>query len=276
MNRMGFPFTKMEGAGNDFIVLDDQDAGAWFNDPALRRHLCDRHFGIGADGILLLTPPRHPATDYHMRYFNADGNEGSFCGNGARCLALFFFQKTGRERCRFSASDGLHAATRLAGDQIRISLNNVALPDRPAPHTIFIDTGSPHYVQLQTALPASFDFVRWARPIRHTFRPHGVNVNLIFPKNGRWHMRTFERGVEAETLACGTGAVAAAIALHLLRDNAPPITLEAPGGRLTVNFVPEKTGFSDVTLEGPAHALFRGEWLAPPSTFATKENSPAQ
>ncbi len=264
----GLSFAKAEGAGNDFIILEENVLGPWFENPGARRLLCDRHFGVGADGILVLGRPQSQDTDYHMTYYNADGHEGTFCGNGARCLARFYFQKSDRSEASFTASDGPHRAFRDDDDRISVSMCDAALPEPAGADAVFVDTGSPHYVALFSDIPTDFSFKKWARPIRHTFRPDGVNVNMIYQEGGQWYMRTFERGVEDETLACGTGAVAAAIALHQLRRLSPPVTLYARGGTLTVSFSARKDRFTDMMLSGPAHILFYGTWSHPTPTFA--------
>ncbi len=253
------PFWKLEGAGNDFVLFEAQRLGNWFDDPGLRRRICDRHFGIGADGILVWRPSQEADIDFLMDYYNRDGLPGTFCGNGARCLALYHFMTYGKEKARFRAADGIHSARRTAPDSIELSMGDIRHVENIGEHVYFLDSGSPHYVHISTVSPPS-DFVEWANPIRHNFRPDGTNVNWIYPVHGQWHLRTFERGVEAETLSCGTGAVAAAIALYLHSPSisSPPITLKSRGGTLIVNFIPTNTGFCNITLEGPARVVFEG------------------
>ncbi len=255
------PFWKMEGAGNDFVVFDEAHLAGWFADPAARKMLCDRHFGVGADGILVYRTAAEEGVDYVMDYYNRDGAAGSFCGNGARCLALYHFLRSGAIQARFRASDGLHDARWRADGMVEISLADVTVVERAAPSTYFLDTGSPHYVKILPG-PPEFDFVSWARPIRHRFRKEGTNVNVVYEEGGRFRMRTFERGVEQETLACGTGAVAAAIALHVHQGGkvASPVELEARGGRLMVRFVASSDAYRNIWLGGPARVVFEGRW----------------
>lgn len=258
---MNIPFEKYHGTGNDFIIVDIRNH-AIPDDPAIISYLCDRHFGIGADGLIMLD--KSAAYDFVMRYFNADGKEASMCGNGGRCITGYA-EKHGiiKQEAVFLASDGPHHA------RINKKTNNSYIVDLQIADVkksnweqdrIFIDTGSPHLIQLCEGLK-DFDVVQEGRKLRFSkeFAPEGTNVNFIEEVNGVVHIRTYERGVEAETLSCGTGVSASAIA-WALRNNLPsPIEISAVGGILKVYFQRDGDLFTEVRLEGPAEFVFSGK-----------------
>lgn len=263
-------FSKYEGAGNDFILVDARD-GRFRPDAGLVARLCDRHFGIGADGLMTLSSDAR--TDCSMRYYNADGSEGEMCGNGARCFALFADHLGIGGSCkRFAARDGLHeAGVRRTSDQegtVVLSMRDVGRID-PCGEGWALDTGVPHYVEFVDD-PAAVDVAGRGRAIRRdTARfPAGTNVDFVrIAGPGRLCMRTYERGVEAETLACGTGAVAAALAARCATGcRCDRFDVEVPGGKLTVTFdaVPGGEGegerFVNIRLTGPARRVFSGEF----------------
>lgn len=256
---MEIRFSKYQGAGNDFILIDDR-AGQIRPDTDLFNRLCNRRFGIGADGLMLVRD--HPEFDFEMHYFNADGREGSMCGNGGRCIALFARDLgiTGSET-HFLAVDGPHRAS-IAGEQVSLEMKDVDRIERSGSDFI-LDTGSPHYVRMENDLE-NLDVVGQGRAIRYNerFRGQGINVNFVQPVADRFAVRTYERGVENETFACGTGVTAVALAMavkeRLYGDQ--HITLQARGGTLSVRFT--RTGeqsFSGVYLIGPASFVYRGE-----------------
>lgn len=259
-------FAKYEGAGNDFILIDNRE-GIFTPDAQRIARLCDRHFGIGADGLMTLS--RSTEEDCAMRYFNADGSEGEMCGNGARCFALFAEHLgVGGEHKYFTAVDGLHTATirRTKGTagSVELSLGDVR-EIRSGNGWWFLNTGVPHYVEFVEALDA-VDVCGRGRAIRYdTARfDRGTNVNFVHVEgNGRISVRTYERGVEAETLACGTGATAAAlITNYALQPDTTRYEITVPGGVLSVRFSrePHTEHYTNIRLTGPARRVFEGEF----------------
>jgi diaminopimelate epimerase len=276
-----FTFVKYQGAGNDFVLVD-QRRERWLTrgDRARVARLCDRRFGIGADGLILLEP--REGYDFEMIYFNADGGESSLCGNGGRCIAAFarHLGLVAGQACSFLASDGRHEAriTRSlgpGGEWVELKMADVVALERTEDGRAFVlDTGSPHYVRFvpDGALPA-FDVVGEGRAVRYgeRFRTEGINVNFACAAaDGALDVRTYERGVEDETLACGTGVTAAALAAYAQsgrRDTAEEVELpvHARGGDLIVRFRVENGVFTDIWLCGPAQRVFEGrltEWPA--------------
>ena len=257
-------FAKYEGAGNDFILIDNREGG--FTPRAeLIAALCDRHFGIGADGLMTLA--RNAEIDCSMRYYNADGSEGEMCGNGARCFALFAEHGgIGGETKFFDAADGLHTARirRLKGTSGEIELGMIAVREiRTGDGWWFLNTGVPHYVEFVDDLEAG-DVTGRGRAIRRdtTRFPQGTNVNFVqITGDGTIRMRTYERGVENETLACGTGATAAAIVTAFARQpHTTDFRITVPGGALAVRFSHEQgtQTYTDIRLTGPARRVFEG------------------
>ena len=260
-------FTKMNGAGNDFILIDNR-AGDVHLDRSQIAHLCDRHRGIGADGILLLEKATNHA-DFRMRYFNADGGEAEMCGNGARCFARFANQVAeAQTKISFETPAGVISAE-LVGDLVTLQMTkpndlrlDIELPVANENKTVhFINSGVPHVV-IPIPRIDDVDVRREGSAIRYhkMFSPKGANVNFI-EKRGpkKIAVRTYERGVEDETLACGTGIVASALIFAANENTNGPITVIARGGdELRVGF--EKIGnqFRNVTLTGPAEFVFEG------------------
>lgn len=257
---MKISFHKYEGAGNDFIILDNRASNIILTTKEVER-LCDRRFGIGADGLMLLE--NSVDADFKMVYFNSDGNESSFCGNGGRCIADYAVHvlKYGGTKLDFKASDGIHHATILKD-------GNVALTMRPVDEILFfedhiqLDTGSPHFIQFVKDLEG-FPVFSEGRRIRNRpeFQPKGINVNFVEVKAGKNYLRTYERGVEEETFACGTGITAAAIALAAKETGSFSIPLIAKAGH---HFVVEFDKLSvataeNIVLNGPVRLVFEGE-----------------
>ncbi len=258
-------FWKYEGAGNDFVLLDLRDTN--FEPTAEQIHkICDRRRGVGADGLMILAGSQK--ADFSMRYFNADGPEATMCGNGGRCIAWFAdMLGIGGDSKTFEAVDGLHTAEVLSreGDTATIRLQMVdvesveVLPDGD----VLLDTGSPHLVRFVESL--DMDVVAIGRELRYgakTAATGGANINFVkISGEGSVEIRTYERGVENETLACGTGATAAAIALcHTRQPKVRHCNLVAQGGNLMVDFDTSERGYTDIRLTGPARRVFRGEW----------------
>lgn len=261
---MRIRFSKYEGAGNDFVIVDTRD-NDFRPDAVQLARLCDRHFGIGADGLMLLAAD--DACDCSMRYYNADGSEGEMCGNGARCFALFATH-CGVEgpTVTFRARDGVHTAhvapTSDDRGEVVLGMSDVERIDANG-EGWFLNTGVPHYVEFVDDL-ATVDVAGRGRALRHdTARfPEGANVDFVeIAGPGTLRMRTYERGVEAETLACGTGAVAAAlVACHIRKDEFTKVRVHVPGGELSVAFesVPESGRYVKIRLTGPARRVFDG------------------
>ena len=259
-------FAKYEGAGNDFILLDLRNGGATPQSAEIAR-LCDRHFGIGADGLMTLAASAVSGCDCSMRYYNADGSPGEMCGNGARCFALFAEHLgIGGETKYFDATDGMHTArirrAKNRTGEIELGMINVS-EIRSGKGWWFLNTGVPHYVEFTEELDG-VDVKGLGRMIRHdTARfPQGTNVNFAeIAGEGEIRMRTYERGVENETLACGTGATAAAIITnYALQHETTKYRITVPGGELHVGFShePGTQTYTDIRLTGPARRVFKG------------------
>jgi diaminopimelate epimerase len=260
-------FTKMNGAGNDFILIDNRAGDIHLNRSQIAR-LCDRHRGIGADGILLLENPSNHV-DFRMRYFNADGGEAEMCGNGARCFARFANKVAGaQEKISFETPAGVISAN-LAGDHVTLQMTeptdlriNMKLPVADKNKTVhFINSGVPHVV-IPVARIDDVDVRREGSAIRYhqMFSPNGANVNFIEKREpNKIAVRTYERGVEDETLACGTGVVASALIFAANEKLNGPIRVIARGGdELQVGFEKTDDQFLNVTLTGPAEFVFEG------------------
>jgi diaminopimelate epimerase len=260
-------FTKMNGAGNDFILIDNRTGHVHLDRTRIAR-LCDRHRGIGADGILILEKASNHA-DFRMRYFNADGGEAEMCGNGARCFARFANKVVGRkEKISFETPAGVISA-KLAGDLVTLQMTEPTdlrlettlrvMDENKTVH--FINSGVPHVVIPVLQLD-DVDVQGAGSAIRHhkMFSPKGTNVNFLEKRGPKQiAVRTYERGVEAETLACGTGIVASALVFAATENAASPITVIARGGdELRVGFEKSDTAFRNVTLTGPAEFVFEG------------------
>ena len=255
---MTINFSKYQGTGNDFVLIDDRAETFPAHNQALIAYLCHRRFGVGADGLILLQ--NDTELDFRMVYFNADGAEGSMCGNGGRCIVRFAHDLgLFNSRTRFFAVDGEHEAA-VDGDEIHLRMSSVAGIDERDGMT-FLNTGSPHVVRFIEALDA-FDVVTDGRRIRHdsAFQPGGTNVNyaeLIDDKT--LFVRTFERGVEDETFSCGTGVTAVALAAHQQRNIPDPVSIKTLGGNLRVSFnALPGGGFDSIYLIGPAKRVFTG------------------
>ncbi|MDE5579373.1 MAG: diaminopimelate epimerase [Alistipes sp.] len=260
---MRIPFSKYEGAGNDFILVDNR-AGGFRPDARTIARLCDRHFGIGADGLMILSASS--AKDCSMRYYNADGSEGEMCGNGARCFVLFAEHLgIGDREKRFDAADGEHRATICHADgfagEIEVGMIDV---ERIVcgEGWWFLNTGVPHYVEFVDDLAAVDVLQRGACIRRDTARfPQGTNVDFVqIAGDGHLRMRTYERGVENETFACGTGATAAAIIANFVyQPNIEEFRVMVRGGELHVTFARQlKQYYTDIRLSGPARRIYEG------------------
>ena len=252
-------FSKYHGTGNDFILLDSRKNVIPELTSGQIARLCDRHFGIGADGLILLGESE--SYDFKMVYYNSDGKEGTMCGNGGRC-AVSFAQSGGwiGEQCSFEASDGIHHAKIHPNEIVELSMNNVHHIE-DTPHGIFMDTGSPHLVKFVDGLD-TFDVFSEGKKLRyHSDFPEGCNVNFVEVGSASIYVRTYERGVENETLSCGTGVTASALAAALsYQDRRSPLQVKTIGGMLSVQFQKDQKAahFSNIILSGPTEFVFQG------------------
>lgn len=257
---MELTFYKYQGTGNDFVMIDNRSEFFPKNNTKLIEHLCDRRFGIGSDGLILLE--NHPQYDFKMVYYNADGNESSMCGNGGRCLVAFAKQmKVIGNKAEFEAVDGYHYATITADGIVALQMKDVEAINQQENYS-FLNTGSPHHVQMIDDLK-TFDVKLEGAKIRYSnlYGNAGSNVNFaeqLAPDI--FAVRTYERGVEDETLSCGTGATAVAIAMHKIgKTNNNVIDLNVEGGNLKVQFDVDNGKYTNVFLIGPATFVFEGK-----------------
>jgi diaminopimelate epimerase len=254
---MQIEFYKYQGTGNDFILVDNRRSIFPKKDTKLIQRLCDRRFGIGADGLILLE--NDSSADFSMVYYNADGLPGSLCGNGGRCIVSFasYLGIIGN-RTTFLAVDGMHEAT-IDGNLISLKMNDVH-EVRRKPQYVFLDTGSPHHVQLVEQLDAVEVREEGARLRYGLYGKKGSNINFVEPvSHDRFAVRTYERGVEDETMSCGTGVTAVALGMfHIGKTDKTRVEIETPGGQLHVMFEPDGTTYRNIYLKGPAQQVFKG------------------
>ena len=262
-------FWKLEGAGNDFLGLDGRAGGFKLKRQQIA-DLCDRRRGVGADGVLVVEKPKVRGADFRMRYYNSDGGEAGMCGNGARCFALLARAVSGRKgnELRVQTQAGL-LTLRMSGREVQVSMTEptklrlgkkVVVAGRKVV-VDFLNTGVPHAVLFVRSV-RSIDVAKQGRAIRYhsAFAPSGTNVNFVeIGRGNRIHVRTYERGVEGETLACGTGVVAASILSNLRRGLRSPILVTTRGGdHLRVGFSMVNGQAREVTLQGPARIVYTG------------------
>jgi diaminopimelate epimerase len=252
---MNITFFKYQGTGNDFIMVNAVDKGITL-EPLQIQRLCDRKFGIGADGIILIKAD--VKTDFYVDYYNPDGSQ-SFCGNGSRCAVAFAFAENVFEgkTCSFNAIDGTHKGEVLDIDNIEISMRDVEGVEE-VDGDFVLDTGSPHFVRRCNALK-ELDIITEARKVRYNqrFSEQGINVNFISQNGSEIHMRTYERGVEDETLSCGTGVTAVALS-SVSEDGVYARKIITKGGDLMVNFKKSGDLFQTIRLQGAAKFVFSG------------------
>lgn len=256
---MQIKFYKYQGTGNDFVMIDNRDGKFPKNNTKLIEQLCDRRFGIGADGLILLENDN--STDFRMVYYNSDGNQSSMCGNGGRCLVAFAKSLDVIEReTTFIATDGLHHATIFEDGIVSLQMKDVDSV-KVTPEYVFLDTGSPHHIEIVEDLK-NLDVKSRGSKIRYgeLYGEKGSNVNFVKQIDGTtFSLRTYERGVEDETLSCGTGATATAIAMKVLgKTDSDTIQLNVEGGKLEVSFHSKDNKFTDVFLKGPATFVYSG------------------
>ena len=258
---MKITFDKYQGTGNDFVMIDNRQNIFPKDNIKLIEKLCDRHFGIGADGLILLE--NDTKTDFKMLYYNSDGNESSMCGNGGRCIVAFAksLKVINDDETDFIATDGLHHASILDNGIISLQMKDVD-ELKVENDYVFLNTGSPHHVMLVEDLK-TIDVKNNGSTIRYSelYGKAGTNVNFVKQlSEAHFALRTYERGVEGETLSCGTGATATAIAMHAIEKTlSNHIHIDVAGGKLEVSFVKEGTRYTNVFLQGPATFVFEGE-----------------
>jgi diaminopimelate epimerase len=254
---MELTFYKYQGTGNDFIMIDNREDVFPKNNVDLVRFLCDRKFAIGADGLILLEESKE--FDFDMVYYNSDGNPSSMCGNGGRCLVAFAnFLGVIDNQCTFNAVDGLHTA-KIQDGIVSLAMQDVEKIESFDSHS-FLNTGSPHHVQLVDKL-SEMDVKAQGAKLRYgKYGNSGSNINFVQPLTQNvFQVRTYERGVEDETLSCGTGVTAVALAMHEKGlAEAEQLTLKTPGGDLKVSFTKQESGYTNIQLVGPAIQVFKG------------------
>ena len=259
---MQIDFYKYEGTGNDFVIIDNRELTFQKNDKTLIQNICDRKKGVGADGLILLE--NHDELDFSMIYFNADGSELGFCGNGSRCIThLANNLNIINDNAKFNAIDGIHES-KITNGRISVKMNDVLKSEifkyNDEYSTTFVDTGSPHLIRIYENID-SIDIVKEARELKLIYSEYtnGLNINFCQISDSKIKLRTYERGVEDETLSCGTGAVASAVFLKdsdLVSNDKIEILMK--GGLLCVELNKEKNLFSDIWLSGEVNMVFKG------------------
>ena len=252
-------FYKYQGTGNDFVMIDNRRETFDKTNTSHIALLCNRRFGIGADGLILLE--NHKTLDFKMVYYNSDGNESSMCGNGGRCLVAFAKQLgVISNKATFEAVDGLHHAT-IEDNTVTLQMQDVHTIEKHDNH-VFLNTGSPHHVQFEEQIE-DFDIKMAGSKIRYgaPYYKAGSNVNFVKKiSDTTFVVRTYVRGVEDETLSCGTGVTAVALAMHSLGETKQNrVTLHTQGGDLQVSFSKEGDSYYNVCLIGPATFVYKGE-----------------
>jgi len=256
---MKLQFYKYQGTGNDFVMIDNRQNIFDKQNAELIAFLCDRRFGIGADGLILLE--LHETLDFKMVYYNSDGNESTMCGNGGRCIIAFAkYLGIIENEAVFQAIDGPHHAS-IESDIIKLQMQDVNTIQTFKSH-VFLNTGSPHHVQMESNLneldiKAVGSKIRYGEP----YNEAGSNVNFVNKiAENIFAVRTYERGVEDETLSCGTGVTAVALAMHYMGEAEKNlVTLQTPGGNLKVSFDKKNDSYKNIWLIGPAIQVFKGE-----------------
>ena len=257
MKKLTLPFFKYQGTGNDFVIIDGilNDVSLINNSDVME--LCDRKFGIGADGLMIIL--KNETFDFEMIYYNADGGLSTMCGNGGRCIAALAHELgySGTE-VRFLAADGPHFAT-IKAEEVALGMSDVKTIETINSSDYVLNTGSPHYVRF-TEKEDLITIVETGKKVRYSeqYKTDGINVNLCFWDGEFLHVATYERGVENETLSCGTGVTAAALAAALHYGLESPINIQTKGGMLSVSFDQQKSSYYQVILIGPATRVFTG------------------
>ena len=252
-------FYKYQGTGNDFIMVDNRNNSFDKDNLKQIQQLCDRRFGIGADGLILLESIAD--LDFNMIYFNADGSQ-SFCGNGSRC-AVAFAKYLGiiEKQTMFLSTDGEHEAWINGENEVSLKMHDVSAIEK-GEEFYFINTGSPHYI-VEVPNIKDVDVVTEGKAVRFNdrFKEEGTNVNFVKLNKDSIDIRTYERGVEGETLSCGTGVTATALSwADKFQLTSGKVNVNAIGGQLSVAFKRSEKGFNDIWLIGPTKFVFKGEW----------------
>lgn len=248
---------KYQGTGNDFVMVDNRLQTFPKGNTKLIEKLCDRRFGVGADGLILLENDK--SADFKMEYYNSDGNQSTMCGNGGRCLVAFAKKlDIIKDKATFMAIDGLHRATIDENEIISLQMREVNKVNNYDSY-VFLNTGSPHHVEMVDDL-ANFEVKKQGKKIRNSdlYGKAGSNVNFVTQiSENEFSIRTYERGVEDETLSCGTGATATAIAMKSIgKTSSSTIAINVEGGKVEVSFVEESGIYKNVYLKGPAEFVF--------------------
>jgi diaminopimelate epimerase len=250
-------FHKYQATGNDFVIIDNRETKLSFTNEQIAR-ICHPKFGVGADGLMLIE--NHPSLNFHLEYFNSDGSK-SLCGNGCRA-AVQFASQLGlvNGKASFTAFDGAHAAEILPSGNVRVKMGDVKEVKRIG-EDFYIHTGSPHFIRFVTEIE-NYPVFEEGKEIRYSadYKPGGTNVNFVeIQEDNTIFVRTYERGVENETLSCGTGVTAAALAASL-RGYVSPVKIKSLGGDLSVEFKTSQSGtFQEIYLVGPAKMVFKGQ-----------------
>ncbi|WP_207424512.1 diaminopimelate epimerase [Desertivirga brevis] len=258
---MKLHFYKYQGAGNDFILVDNRNSVINHNDPSLISFICDRRFGIGGDGMMFLQ--KKEGFDFEMVYYNSDGQPSSMCGNGGRCIVAFAHDLgVIKQETNFLAVDGPHHATITANNNwVSLQMIDVKEVKSDGDATV-LNTGSPHYV-LPTEKLKEKNVYEEGRAIRYndTYKKEGININFVEDLGDHYFVRTYERGVEDETFACGTGVTAVALAMAKRKNQTGTLStpIKVLGGDLNIRFDYDGTLFSNIFLEGPAKFVFEGD-----------------
>jgi len=255
---MEVDFYKFQGTGNDFIMIDDREESFDMNDESLIKSLCERRFGIGADGLILLR--NHENYSFEMIFFNSTGAKSTFCGNGGRCVLSFaHFLEMFEEKCEFMAFDGVHEGI-VKGDMVSLKMADVTEVN-VREDSVVLDTGSPHLVKVVENVK-SINVMNKGKKLRFSneFGDYGINVNFAEVNDGI-SIRTYERGDEIESLSCGTGSVATAIALYEIEkiDNTN-VSINTTGGTLEVSFQHDGKSYVNIWLSGEASMVYSGEF----------------
>ncbi|MEB8329374.1 diaminopimelate epimerase [Flavobacteriaceae bacterium KMM 6897] len=255
---MKLTFHKYQGTGNDFVMIDNRNNIFPKSDSQLVARLCDRKFGIGADGLILLE--NDDQTDFKMVYYNSDGNTSTMCGNGGRCLVAYA-KHLGviTDEATFMAVDGLHHAS-VNSELVSLQMQDVTEVQEEQ-NFLFLDTGSPHHVQLVEDIQKIDVKVEGAKLRYGLYGEKGSNINFVtLEGQDSFNVRTYERGVEDETLSCGTGVTAVALAMHKTgKVTGNKVTIKTLGGNLSVHFERDTNGYHNIHLVGPARQVFKGE-----------------
>ena len=251
-------FNKYQGTGNDFVIIDLTKDDFKFSQNQIKK-ICDRNHGIGADGLILIS--NHNSLSFEMKFFNPDGST-SFCGNGSRCAVLFcFHQGIVQSNCSFMTNDGIHQGQVLEDEKIKISIKSPVLVDKLSNGDFEVNTGSPHYVQVSESLD-NIDFNNYCKSIRNNdkYFQDGININLVKIEDDFLDMRTYERGVEDETLSCGSGVTATALAIAYENKIENSLLVKTRGGKLKVDFERSENKFEKIFLSGSAKFVFSGDY----------------